>query len=643
MKKAISVLLALVLVLPFAVTAFAEGTLEENGGFSVCAAVVVVAENASETDFYAAKKLKYYLDKITGGDISVVEESEAKADYEIFVGATNQSEFDLSGKPNGSYVLHSDESSLEIFGSGSRGTIYGVYGFLEKYCSCRWYEAEVVVIPENKNLKIPANIHVEYEPYFEYTETDTASTRNTEFAIANGLNGGVYSRRSDEEGGSVDYLGSFCHTLTNYFCQPSKYFEQKPELYALRDGERTKNQLCLTNPETIDIVTNEVIALLEKSYDPTDGMKIVSLTQADNDDYCECESCKALDEANGSQSGTMLTFVNAVAERVKAVGNGLYDEIVFDTFAYQYTRQAPTNVEPREDVIVRLCSFECCFCHTLDDSSCPKNIAFMSDLSAWSEICKRIYVWDYVNNYHETCCIFPNFGVLQRNVQIFAENNVKGVYEEGNYYVAHCDAEFAEMRTYLLAKLMQDPYMDYYAEMDGYLNAVYGPGGEYIRKFIDITIEKPVAEGDDLNIFKDAQKILVDLTRKEIKECDELWEKALAAAETEEQTARIERSQLCWRYWKCANRKREFSVFHSLYKRISAQNELYNDLVANGITTIGENMNGGSEISDCDIMHYLKRPVEWKVRYENDFLLAINPYIVKLYNWVDTVYNFFRK
>lgn len=643
MKKAISVLLVLILVLPFAVTAFAEGTLEENGGFSVCAAVVVVAENASETDFYAAKKLKYYLDKITGGDISVVEESEAKADYEIFVGATNQSEFDLSGKPNGSYVLHSDESSLEIFGSGSRGTIYGVYGFLEKYCSCRWYEAEVVVIPENKNLKIPANIHVEYEPYFEYTETDTASTRNTEFAIANGLNGGVYSRRSDEEGGSVDYLGSFCHTLTNYFCQPSKYFEQKPELYALRDGERTKNQLCLTNPETIDIVTNEVIALLEKSYDPTDGMKIVSLTQADNDDYCECESCKALDEANGSQSGTMLTFVNAVAERVKAVGNGLYDEIVFDTFAYQYTRQAPTNVEPREDVIVRLCSFECCFCHTLDDSSCPKNIAFMSDLSAWSKICKRIYVWDYVNNYHETCCIFPNFGVLQRNVQIFAENNVKGVYEEGNYYVAHCDAEFAEMRTYLLAKLMQDPYMDYYAEMDGYLNAVYGPGGEYIRKFIDITIEKPVAEGDDLNIFKDAQKILVDLTRKEIKECDELWEKALAAAETEEQTARIERSQLCWRYWKCANRKREFSVFHSLYKRISAQNELYNDLVANGITTIGENMNGGSEISDCDIMHYLKRPVEWKVRYENDFLLAINPYIVKLYNWVDTVYNFFRK
>lgn len=643
MKKALSLFFVLVFALSLAVTSFAEGLTNENDGFLVSNSTIVVGENASSTDLYAAKKLKYYLDKITNSDISVVKDSENGADFEIWVGTTNRSDFDLSDKPNGSYILSSDESSLAIFGSGSRGTIYGVYAFLEKYCACKWYEAKVIVTPENKNLTVPSDIYVEYEPYFEYTETDTASTRDTEFAIANGLNGGVYSRHSDEEGGSVDYLGSFCHTMTNYFCQPSKYFEQKPELYALRNGERTKNQLCLTNPETFEIVTNEVIALLEKSYDPADGMKIVSLTQADNCDYCECESCRALDEANGSQSGTMITFVNTVAERVKAAGDGRYDEIVFDTFAYQYTRQAPTNVVPREDVIVRLCSFECCFCHTLDDSSCPKNIAFMSDLSAWSKICKRIYVWDYVNNYHETCCIFPNFGVLQRNVQIFAENNVKGVYEEGNYYVAHCDAEFAEMRTYLLAKLMQNPYMDYYAEMDGYLNAVYGPGGEYIRKFIDITIEKPVAEGDDLNIYKNAQKTLVDLTRKEIKECDELWEKALAAAETEEQTARVKRSQLCWRYWKCANRKREFSVFHSLYKRISAQNELYNDLVANGVTTIGENMNGGSEISDCDIMHYLKRPVEWKERYESDFLLAINPYIVKLYNLVDTVYKFFRK
>lgn len=643
MKKAISVLLALILVLPFAVTAFAEGTLEENGGFSVCAAVVVVAENASETDLYAAKKLKYYLDKITGGDISVIEESEAKADYEIFVGATNQSEFDLSGKPNGSYILSSDESSLAIFGSGSRGTIYGVYGFLEKYCSCRWYEAEVIVTPENKNLKIPANIHVEYEPYFEYTETDTASTRNTEFAIANGLNGGVYSHRKNEEGGSVDYLGSFCHTLTNYFCKSSDYFEKKTELFALHEGERTKNQLCLTNPETLDIVTNEVIALLKKSYDPADGMKIVSLTQADNLDYCECDTCKALDEANGSQSGTMITFVNAVAERVKAAGNGKYDEIVFDTFAYRYTRQAPTQVVPREDVIVRLCSFECCFCHTLDDSSCSKNIAFMNDLSAWSKICKRIYVWDYVNNYSETCCIFPNFGVLQRNVQIFAENNVKGVYEEGNFYVAQCDTEFAEMRTYLLAKLMQDPYMDYYAEMDGYLNAVYGPGGEYIRKFIDITIENPVAEGDHLRIYKSANKTMSDLSRKQIKECDELWEKALAAAETEEQRARIERSQLCWRYWKCANKKSEFSVFRSLYKKIKARDELYNDLISHGVKTIAEPWSGDSALSECDMLHYKGKPDEWTVTHEKDIYFKRNPYAVKLYNIMDTVYNFFHR
>ena len=82
----------------------------------------------------------------------------------------------------------------------------------------------------------------------------------------------------------------------------------------------------------------------------------MSLTQHDNQKYCECENCKALDEANGSHAGTMITFVNTVAERVKAAGD--YDNVVFDTFAYQYTRKAPTAVVPREDVIVRLCSIE---------------------------------------------------------------------------------------------------------------------------------------------------------------------------------------------------------------------------------------------------------------------------------------------
>ncbi len=83
--------------------------------------------------------------------------------------------------------------------------------------------------------------------------------------------------------------------------------------------------------------------------------RIVSLTQHDNQDYCVCDECKALDAYEGSHSGTMIHFVNAVADAVKDE----FPNVAIDTFAYQYTRKPPKHVVPRDNVIVRLCSIEC--------------------------------------------------------------------------------------------------------------------------------------------------------------------------------------------------------------------------------------------------------------------------------------------
>lgn len=631
MKKIISVMLALTFVFSLCVTSFAQ----ENNGFSVVDAVIVVGENASDTDLYAAGKLEYYLEQIIGKDINTITDAQEKQPSEIVVGNTNRAVIDFNYSDNGSYVIRSTDEQLIIAGVGTRGTIYGVYAFLEDFCGCRWYEKDIIKIPENADLTVPADIDVEYQPYFEYTETDTASSRDLEFSLANGQNGGVYRYFSDEQGGNVGYIGSFAHTLVTYYCKPETYFDQHPEYFALHNGQRNQKQLCLTNPDTIDVVYNEVIDLIEKNHNPEESMQILSLTQHDNQEYCECDNCAAVDEANGSHAGTMINFVNTIAERVKATGK--YDNIVFDTFAYQYTRKTPTQVVPREDVIVRLCSIECCFGHTLDDPDCDVNAEFMEDLKAWSKICNRIYIWDYVTNYSETCVIFPNFGVLQRNVQIFAENNVKGVYEEGNYYIDRCDAEFAEMRTYLLAQLLKDPYMDYDAEMNGYLEAVYGPGWQYIREFIDIMTEHAVTKRKHLGIYQQATKTLYNMSYSDVKRCDELWEKALEAAQTQEQTDELRRSELSWRYWKCANHRSEFSRFSFMYHYMKAQDELYDDLIAFGIEVIGEGTRQ-RELSDCEMTHHFRIPFKWTTLYDEPFWDALDPYFMMFYSLLEKIH-----
>ena len=79
--------------------------------------------------------------------------------------------------------------------------------------------------------------------------------------------------------------------------------------------------------------------------------------------------------------------------------------------------------------------------------------------------------------------------MIQRNIQVFSENNVKGVYEEGNYYIDNCDTEFGELRAYMISKCLQNPYCDIAAETEGFLAAYYGPGYKDIKKIIDLHLE----------------------------------------------------------------------------------------------------------------------------------------------------------
>ena len=174
---------------------------------------------------------------------------------------------------------------------------------------------------------------------------------------------------------------------------------------------------------------------------------ILSLTQEDNDQYCQCADCKALDAYEGAQSGTILHFVNAVADAIKDE----FPNVRIDTFAYWYSRTPPKHVKPRDNVIVRLCSIECCFAHALNDPCCAVNAPFAEDIKNWSKICKSLYIWDYTTNFSCYNVIFPNFGVLQKNMQFFVEHNAKGVFEQGNSDVLWgANSEFADLRGYLL-------------------------------------------------------------------------------------------------------------------------------------------------------------------------------------------------
>ncbi len=557
MKKMFSLFLGVIILCAGVLPSFA---VSESSEITVDSAYSVVA--LSEELMPAAEKLAEYIGKICGEKPEVT----GKA-----AGPALILETDSLKKADG-FIIEAQGRDIYITGSSLAQTVRGVYAFLQKYAGVHCYTSALTVF-EKAAITVPADERYEYTPCFEFTDTDWLSPKDPEYSLFNGINSAEYRAIPAELGGAVDYISSYGHTLSNQFCNSGKYYEQHPECFASYHGIKVKDQLCLTNPKTLEIVKTEVFDRLKEKHDPDAELMIVSLTQPDNILFCTCKNCRAVDRKAGSHAGTMISFVNEVARAVKEAG---YDNVVIDTFAYRYTRTPPKGIIPEDNVIVRLCSIECCFSHTFDDASCKTNAAFMKDLKGWSSICSRLYIWDYCTNYCNFVGIFPDFGTLQRNMQIFREHNVKGVYEEGNYTMK-ADTEFGELRSYLIGRLFINPDTDLKADRDRFLAAYYGDGGEYIGEFLDLITAN--AGKNHLGIYESMSNTL-SLSQAEIKKCDKLWEKAGAAASGEAKTA-VLKSELSWRYWKMKNNAGEFA---SLSDRSAEKEKLTAEINAQGVS-----------------------------------------------------------
>ena len=451
---------------------------------------IIRPENSTDANMKAASELQSYIEKISGVQIPVKTDAEPVGEYEILVGYTNRSaegQFDTAKLGAEGFVIETVGKKLFIAGSGVRGAIYGVYTFLENYLGCRFYTSDFEKIPSRDVLGVQPIARDEQIPIFEYRDIDFVVSRQNNFQAKMKVNG-VYNNTPAEFGGKIEYIGGFVHTLENWI-SVKDYYAEHPEYFALNeDGTRQNGwgaQPCLSNPDVMKLVKAKVRALLKDRPDA----KIISISQPDNSAAakpCMCKNCQKIYEEEGAYSGAQIRFVNAIAADFAAD----YPELKFDTLAYHHTRSV-CKTTPADNVIVRFCTIECCFSHPL--GTCKDVYAMAGsektiseDISDWAKVSDKLYVWDYTTNYVESVTFFPNFNVLRENAKFFADNHVIGVYEEGNFFSDTCD--FSELRSYIMAKLLWNPYMseeEYWNYIDEFLKDYYGKGWRHIREYID--------------------------------------------------------------------------------------------------------------------------------------------------------------
>ncbi len=523
---------------------------------------ISLAENASESEKWAAKELQHWLKEMSGIELPLLPEDKNYKGTQIVVGSSSspssQSTTSSQSSPSTSsgtgsasaegahastssaesataeesFHYYNDGPNIYITGGKLRGTMYGVFEFMERELGCRWYTPSVDVIPKRKELKFVWLDHAE-KPGVRVRNDFYYEAFDPIWATRNKMNGAMGYR--EQPGGIESYWA--VHTFYPLM-PPTEFYKKHPEYYSLIDGKRIyeRAQLCLTNPNVLRIITDRI----KKRMCESPEYLIYDVSQNDWHNPCQCEKCQAIVKAKGGESGLIIWFVNQVAEAVEKE----FPTKFIGTLAYQYTRTPPKNISPRHNVVVRLCSIECCFAH--DFKSCPENKSFLDDLKGWSAIAPHMYIWDYVVNFSHYVMPYPNFRVLQSNIQSFRDNKAIGIMEQAAYQSR--GGEFSELRAYLISKLLWNPECNTEAVINDFMYGYYGRAGKFVRQYFDL-LHNRITPDTHIHLGLTPEDALFsdDFVQQS---CD-LFKEAIKVADNEKIVHRVEMCSLPVLYLKC--------------------------------------------------------------------------------------------
>lgn len=437
---------------------------------------IVIPRDHSFDETRAADELQAIILCVSGAQLPIVTDREPLAEHEIIIGRNRhagrlraRTAYSRLGREG--FTIRTVREHILIAGGPERGVLYGVYALLEKYIGCRWFAPTVSRIPALRSLVIPTIEEDTQVPAFAYRQVYYAECNDRDFCVHNKLNVLPSTEPRDLVSPQESSGNGLCHTFFS-LCSPDKYFATHPEYFGMWDGQRTPAQLCLTNPDVVVVVVESLRKLMQQSPQA----RIWNVSQMDNGQPCTCPECRALDDREGGYAATIISFANQVAAH--------FPDKTISTLVYWYSMIPPKTVRPASNVQLIYCV----------DGDFRGQVT--PSFEAFSAMAPELWMWYYCIPCQNIIAPWPNLLSMQHDMRYFAEHGARGIFVEGSYEPG---SEFAELRTYLLTKLLWDQDFDVDAGIDEFLAAYYGPAASVLREYIDTMYKALTDAGDTLD------------------------------------------------------------------------------------------------------------------------------------------------
>lgn len=453
-------------------------------------AILLPAE-ATTQESKAAEELAHWLKQISGVELSIVREGASLwAGKIVSVGRTERlSSAELpeekAGLAEEGYAIGVDGDDLFLFGGTRRGPLYAVFALLEEDLGCRWYAADRwrkqqhCMIPARRELVVRPVLRA-YVPALTLREPFYWDAFDRDWSLRNRTNSSYRSARLPEEwGGNTNFVDAFFVHTFERFVSVAEHFETHPEYFAEWEGERKPfkagswpGQLCLTNADVLEITVRKVREALREAPDA----EWISVSENDGrTGYCTCGNCRALNEAEGATSATLISFVNAVADAIRDE----FPNVRMTTLAYGHAYRPPKTIRPRENVLIRFCTDQHAWRHPYRFLTESDDVT--ASMAGWAKLGARLTIWDYTIGFGDYLQPMPNIAVVAENIRTYVGNSAVGVMLQGDYQSP--GASRAKLKCWVWAKLLWDPSLDVRALVRDFTYGYYGVSAEPMQAY----------------------------------------------------------------------------------------------------------------------------------------------------------------
>ncbi|WP_243233203.1 DUF4838 domain-containing protein [Flavobacterium pectinovorum] len=425
----------------------------------------LIIVSSDEDTKKAAILLKTYLDQAFDNPFIIQNnKSENTGNSKIIIEINKES----SGE-NDCFVIKSDEKNLYLIGPNAKTLRYAVYTLLETW-GFRKYTAKDTFIPKLKEVTFSKNFSKNYNPSFEYRALFYPDCYDENFRDWHKLDW------------QIDDFGIWGHSFYKLL-SAKEYFETNPSFFALYEGKRNSESLCMTNNTVVKIVSKKMSEIISQNLKAS----FFSISQNDDVVYCECDKCKALNEKHGGPQGSLYYFLNKIAVK--------FPKTKIATLAYHHSYQAPKNIKIKPNIYTLFCPIEMNRGKSIEDIT---DNNFLNILNKWSTTTDHLYLWDYTVEFTNYLSPFPNLHTFSNNYKLYQQNKVKGLFVQGYGDIA---GDLYELRQYLLAKIIWDTNTDVETITNDFLNGFYGKASPFIKKYIDLLIQNQQKNNRYLNIY----------------------------------------------------------------------------------------------------------------------------------------------